>query len=39
VQLAATKLRFEHAIFLLKVRDDLLVVALHPPGDHHDEHA
>jgi hypothetical protein len=37
-QSAATALRFEDAVFLQEIRDDLLLVSLEPAGEHGDEH-
>ena len=36
-QPAAAELGFEDAIFLLQIRDHLLLVPLEPAGDHGDE--
>ena len=36
-QPAATELGFEDAVFLLEIRDHLLLVTLEPAGDHGDQ--
>ena len=36
-QPAATEVGLENAVFLLEIRDDVLLVTLEPTGDHRDE--